>query len=111
MLLVEQLGVDYFLAIIVILSSSKYFKGAMGAGLHQLSATAVAVGQTSQLIYTTEDKKKEKEQEEKRRRNNLIAKVLPIFEDVRLQCPETHTGLIVAYTVCNQNPENIFVNT
>jgi hypothetical protein len=79
----------------------------MGASLHQLSATAVAVGQTSQYIYSgTDDKEKKKEkeeEEEKRRKCILMSQVLPILEDVRLQCPQTHSGLIVAYTVvlCN----------
>ena len=78
----------------------------MGASLHQLSATAVAVGQTSQYIYSGTDdkeKKKEKEQEEKRRKGILMSQVLPILEDVRLQCPQTHSGLIVAYTVVLRN--------
>jgi hypothetical protein len=73
----------------------------MGAGLQELSTTtAVAVGQTSHYIYTaTDDKKRDKDFEEKRRRQKLISEVLPILEDVRLQCPQTHSGLIIAYSV------------
>eukprot|EP01036_Dinobryon_divergens_P034625 gene34625-44763_t len=49
--------------------------GAMGASLHQLSATAVAVGQTSQYIYSgTDDKEKKKEKEKTKKEKAKKAK-------------------------------------
>ena len=47
------------------------------------------------------DKKAKHEAEEKK---NQIALALSVMEDVRLQCPQTHTGLVLAYTGTTLSP-------
>jgi hypothetical protein len=47
------------------------------------------------------ERKAKLEAEEKR---NQINQVLSILEDVRLQCPSTHTGLILAFNGSNSTP-------
>ena len=63
--------------------------GAVGAGFHQLSA--------STSHGTTDDKEKE-------RKKKVIAEVFALLENVQLQSPQTHSGIILAYTGSTLTP-------
>lgn len=76
-----------------------------GAGLHTVTGTSNPIagpgsGPAGNPVVEM-DKKAKKEAQEKKQQ---IAQVLSILEDVHLQCPQSHAGIIVAYTGSNCAP-------
>lgn len=75
-----------------------------GAGLSTVaSATNPLTGPGVPANNTFADFDKKAKQAEKEKKQQ-IAKVLSILEDVHLQCPQSHAGIIVAYTGSNCAP-------
>lgn len=47
-----------------------------------------------------------REEREEKERQKQVASVMTLLQDVRLQCPQTHAGLVIAYTAATLSPIN-----
>lgn len=73
----------------------------LGAGLQTVAHLPNPLGGAKDPTTVDADKKTKQAAAEKKAQ---IAQVMTILEDVHLQCPQSHTGIIVAYAGANCSP-------
>lgn len=92
---------DYMSSIASMATMGKSMTKKFGAGLQTVAHLPNALGGAKDASTTDVEKKTKQAAAEKKAQ---IAQVMSILEDVHLQCPQSHTGIIVAYAGATCSP-------